>query len=300
MVSAMAYESLKRSLQTSLLHLRDDSLGGLLLCQLESRVDEIAQQLVQSDAYEENGALITALQKANSNADLASVQQHIAHRLWCESRTAQWLYDMPMRRLGYQTQDAHWYQETLGHPTILIAPMTIAQPDAMRSLLQHMQGRRIVVYGESIEAQHYEGIEIAGNGLSAVRRIRDVLDNNGVLCTYADFAYAHHPTLQTEIFGCPRAISAGLVSFAQRKGVHLLPLIQSINSDQTQCTSQFFECTILQPDDDVSAIANDEPLARAQRNAAAALLIGQLLEHSISQAPLQWQLLATLAFSMHQ
>lgn len=297
------------SLQGALLRLRDDWLGCELLTQMGADVDALAQQLVLRDPYGENAHLLRALARTGHAPETELIRRHLAHRLWCEARNAQWIQGKPLRPLEHQVEDAHWYEESIGHPTLLVLPMTLAQPDGLDVIRRVLHGRRCIVYGEGVDADAADGIEVAGSGTRAVRRINDVLAAKGILCTYADFAYANHATLQSSLFGVTRPIAHGFVSLAQREGVHLLPVSLSVNADRTSCACRFFEGLRIAPAYTPATPVTPAPhgtnvcAARSERHARAqsvADLIAELLEQRIADNPWQWLLLPTLAFETHQ
>lgn len=283
------------SLQLSLLGLRNDWLGCELLSRQEMTASALAQRLVACDPYGENGHLRKAFAQLGMEADDTGLVQHLTHRLWCEARDALWLQGVARQPLDLQRVNEHWYRETEGHPTLLVLPMTMALVDSLEVIRQVLQGRRCVVYGEGLDTSlATNGIEVAGQGTRAVRRINEVLAEGGVLCTYADFSYASHAAVVSTVFGRPRPISKGFVSLALKPGVQLLPVRLAVDEDHGRCTCEFFESVGFSGGADVSA-ANREALHQQ-----AADVIAQLLERSIAAAAWQWLLLPTLAFDTHQ
>lgn len=277
----------RASLQTTLLQLRGDWLGCALLGLAEGQADALAQRLVRADPYGEIGHLRHALRLAGCADDDALLQRHLAHRLWCEARDAQWMQGGTVRPLRHRVEGAHWYQETAGHPTLLVLPMTLALVDSLDVIRRVLRGRPCIVYGEGVVAPEGDGIEVAGEGLRAVRRIHEVLAAHGVLCTYADFAYAHHAAVPARLFGTERPVARGFVSLALRQGVHLLPLSLTLDASRETCTCAFSESL---------CIGTGGGTAPEDRHPAMAGLVAQLLEQAIAVAPWQWLLLPTLAF----
>ncbi|MBL8389840.1 MAG: hypothetical protein JNK17_16635 [Hydrogenophaga sp.] len=285
----------RMSLQQSLLGLRNDWLGCELLSGQEQAADALARRLVACDPYGENGHLKKAFARVGLDVDDSRLAQHLAHRIWCEARDALWLQGVARPALDLQVEHGHWYQETLGQPTLLVLPMTMALVDSLEVIRQALRGRRCVVYGEGLDTSlAADGIEVAGQGTRAVRRINEVLAEGGVLCTYADFSYASHAAVMATVFGCPRPVSKGFLSLALRPGVRLLPVRLAVDSTRGRCTCEFSESLGFSVDADLGASDRD---ALHQQ---AADVVAQLLERSIAQAAWQWLLLPTLAFDTHQ
>ena len=297
-----------RSLQRSLLRARDEWFTLRLLAQAETDADEIAHALVRNNPYGENDALASAIEQVGLPGHTEQIRIHLSHRLWCEARTARWLLNEPLPPLDFEIQGEAWYAESKQRPTILVVPMNLAQPDALTAVTRVASGRRVVVYGEGVE--DIPGVEVAGDGLSAVRRIRDVLAEGGLFCTYADFAYSNHPTVQTTIFGRTRPMSSGFLSFAQQKNVLLLPLTLTMDSTRQVCTLSFAEGFSFNDgeDEDIDILGSQESTLStvphaSQRARALPLVAAQVaseMESMISRMPLQWLLLPTLAFETHQ
>ena len=298
------------SLQQSLLGLRSDWFGCELLAGLERFAPALAQRLVQCNPYRENGHLLGAFAQMGVAADDTWLERHLAHRIWCESRDARWLQGATRTPLEPQLLNEAWYEETVEHPTLLVLPMTMALVDSLDMIRHVLRGRRCIVYGEGLETpQATDGIEVAGQGTRAVRRINEVLAERGVLCTYADFSYASHSAVLSTVFGRPRPISKGFVSFAQKPGVHLLPVRLAVDEAHRQCTCVFSESLSFSaaPDasdaEGVDSVVEGDPVPASDREArrqAAADVIAGLLERAIAAATWQWLLLPTLAFETHQ
>lgn len=297
------------SLQQSLLGLRGDWFGCELLAGQEQAAPALARRLVQHNPYRENDHLLRAFAQMGVAADDRWLERHLAHRIWCEARDALWLQGRARLPLEPQLVDEHWYAETVGHPTLLVLPMTLALVDSLDMIRHALEGRRCIVYGEGLETPlATDGIEVAGQGTRAVRRINEVLADGGVLCTYADFSYASHAAVLSAVFGRPRLISKGFVSLAQRPGVHLLPVRLAVDEAHQRCTCEFSESLAfsaassgLEADAAAETGAVHESASdREARHQAAADVIAGLLEKSIAAAAWQWLLLPTLAFDTHQ
>jgi hypothetical protein len=257
-------------------------------------VSALADWIASADPYREAAHVRRALNLISAGT---GGRAFFEHQLWCAWRQAAWTSGLaaplPMRIEGET-----WLRETEGFPTLLVTPMTLATDDAMNAIARlNTTGRGCIVFGEDIDvsdALTRERIEIVGGasvtGLSRemVRRILQVLDDGGVLCTYADFVYEGRTADAIPLFGIERPVSAGFLSLAARNGTMLLPLICLREGD----------AIVVQLDEPVR-IQDDRSAGTPNPVAARALVanaVGNLLESLIRRAPEQWLLLPTLTF----
>lgn len=186
-------------------------------------------------------------------------------------------------------QGRHWIDETRGHATVLITPMTLAPSDSLDVIERVARDRARIVFGEEVPGTT-RGLEVvAGRDLAAVRRISDVLRSGGVLCTYPDFVYAGHASSPMELFGTVRPIASGFVGLVSRPGTMLLPLA-------CHRVDAGIEVRAAEP----WLVESAEGVDRAHGRAVATRAVARILESVISDAPTQWCLLPTLSFSSPQ
>ncbi len=283
-----------KSLQAALLELSfDPILARLLAGSSGAEVEELAAAVATADPYREGPALARALEIAGGSSDL--IADHVAHRLWCAWRQAQWTCDRA-RPLEVEAVDIDWLRETAGHPTVLVAPMTLAVPDVLNAISGLMPpGRSVVVFGESmdeVDAGVSAGLEMAtGPARRVTPRVTETLGRGGIFCTYADFVYDGRGAQPVELFGTKRPLSSGFLKLAARDGTMLLPLI-ALRRGETIAV-QFEEPLQISLTEDLAA---DPGAARR----AVAPLVAHALEALIAPAPEQWLLLPTLTFEAPQ
>lgn len=162
--------------------------------------------------------------------------------------------------------------------------------DAIAQL--NVAGRPCVVFGEDLDAASNvpsDRLEIvSGMSGATVRRILEVLDEGGILCTYPDFVYERRAAETIRLFGMDRPVSSGFISLASRNGTMLLPLV---------CNREY-DAVVVHIDEPVR-VENQGPTEAPGRTRARAVIgqvVGELLEGLIRRAPEQWLLLPTLTF----
>ncbi|HWL37215.1 MAG TPA: hypothetical protein VNQ77_13610 [Frankiaceae bacterium] len=245
----------------------------------------VADWLVTADPYGESDSLAAATRLLGLGED--DVGRHVEHRLWCAWRQAAWVHGRE-QRLPVKIEGAQWLDETSGHPTLVVAPMTLATSDALVVIATAMGDREVATYGEDMDPS--EGladadVNLVGAGSDAVRQIARVLDAGGALCTYADFVYAGHRVVPVTLFGTRRHVAAGFVAFAARPGAMLLPAVCLARGDHVVLR---FE--------EPYAVEADEGVSRARLVPLLAPVVAGLLEDMIRLAGHQWLLLPTLTF----
>ncbi len=252
-----------------------------------------ARHLLEKDPYNENKRMREALAYLGVN-DIGALRDWYEHMLGCMKLEAAFLEQDGL----YQPPDIEYegeayLTETEGYPTLLISPMTQALPDAMEVMSSLSKIRPMIVYGESMSVSAHPQLEYlsAGDGLSAVRKIRKVLRNNGILCTYLDFVYQGHPGVPVQLFNRPRVLSRGFISLAARRGAMLLPVLMVAERGVRKLRVLFEEPTLIPPLPE-SMLSQERPhLAQS---------MADILEGLISRCPSQWLLLPTLSFEMPQ
>ena len=266
-----------------------DPLGRRMLAAMDAReLQSMAQAIAADDPYWENGFLARALRLAG--ADGTEVREVIEHQLWCTWRQARWATKKLTREdLGQSLEvtGREWIAETIGKPTILIAPMTLCTWDAVESV-QHFArrecgDREILFYGEDMGS--HDARFVAGDDITVLRRISRTLAEGGVFCTYPDFVYRGHPVLPVRMFGVPRPMSSGFAYLAARPGVHLLPCLLLRQGETIH--AEICEPILLED--------NSEPGGPSFQSLTAQV-VASTLEELIRRAPSQWLLLPTLSF----
>jgi hypothetical protein len=258
----------------------------------EAALAEIASDFAESDPYREAGFLQSALAYTGTSSSVNSVY---LHQLWCAWREARWSCGaLNGKPISLSITGQEWFEETAGHPTAVLMPMTLGLSDALAVLQQVSNSRPFVVYGEGMQESarpgSMAGLPFAGEGQTAVRKIRTVLAQNGLFCTYPDFVYSGHSTLPVRLFGISRPMSAGYVALIARPGTLVLPAI--VLRDQDTFALHFHEPF------QVPACPNAgwRSLFRQQLAEQCA----QQLEALIRMDPAQWLLLNTLTFDSPQ
>lgn len=282
-----------RGFQDALLELSfDPTLARIFANTTQPELERLAEWIATADPYGERAALARALEIASASPDL--VREHAAHRLWCARREATWtagLAEPPeMRVTGME-----WIDETAGHPTMVIAPMTLATTDAMHAISKAFPAERpCIVFGEDIDGNAYASHRsevVSGASSEVVPRIREVLDQGGVLCTYADFVYDGRGAQSLELFGAPRPVSKGFLSLAAQDETMLLPIVALRREDAIS----------VEAEEPIEVhLGADAPATRPAAREALAPIVGNLLETLIRRAPEQWLLLPTLTFNSPQ
>lgn len=279
-----------KSLQATLHELSfDPVLAPLLASSSGTRVGELAATVARSDPYREGPALARALELAGGTSDLLGA--HLAHRLWCAWRQAQWTCGSAPP-LEVAAIDGEWLRETVGHPTVLVTPMTLAAPDALHAISTLAPPKRpVVVFGE--EMDELEGglagspDVVTGEAREVVPRISEALERRGFFCTYADFVYGGRGAQPVELFRTRRPVSSGFLKLAAQDETMLLPLVAL---HREGAISVHFEEPL--------QISLSEELAADPREARrlVAPVVARALEALIARAPEQWLLLPTLTF----
>lgn len=277
-----------RSFQSALHALSfEGTLARLLATTPRRAVERLADWVASSDPYGEHDAILRALQLVSSTIE--DPREHIRHQLWCAWRQAAWTSGLA-KPLPIRVEGLEFLAETEERPTILVTPMTLAPADAMNAIARlNVAGRACVVFGEDLQVSTEDRLEIVtGMSTATVRRILEVLDARGILCTYPDFVYEGRTAESIRLFGTERPISSGFVSLASRNDTMLLPLI---------CMHQ----------DELMTVHIEEPLlvqnhgasdttSRTDVRELILTAVGDLLESLIRRAPEQWLLLSTLTF----
>lgn len=262
----------------------------------ESDLARIASAIARADPYHEREPMRAALAMIAVHA-ASDVTAALEHQLWCAWREARWQSGEAMRELSLRVTNRHFLDETCGHPTIVIAPMTLRLADAASAMRRVFGRRPVVYYGEDVDpgtlSAGFDGAIVAGDGLAAVRRISAVLRAGGVLCSYADFAYRGHAARTMSLFGRQRPVASGMLSLAVRFGAMLLPMVALRVGEGIEVRVQ----EPLRLDDGGTRLHGGDKLLAME---AVAEAIGEALEASIRCAPHQWLLLTTLTFDAPQ
>jgi hypothetical protein len=295
----------RASSSQSLRRLVEDEIGRRLLALAsDEALSHLAEQLKEEDPYGELPHLEAALTRVGLFGRDAIVAV-LRHQLWCAYRESAWRtgrFDVDAMTRSLVLQGTDWARETEGHPTVLIAPMTLALPDASWIVAYAIPalapGRSVTLYGEDVEAGSVGFAEVdkrmAGSGRAALRNILEALAVGGVFCTYPDFVYEGHEAIEVQLFGSLHPISSAFVSVASLPGTMLLPTLAS-HGDGEELVCRFFEPIMIadeSPPEDVEH--------RAWRRSNVAQLVASVLEMLIAEAPHQWRLLATLSHDSPQ
>lgn len=255
----------------------------------ESSIAKLSDWYAANDPYQESAATARALDVVGADR---SVVSHVRHQLWCAWREAGWksasAAPLTLRVIGQE-----WLRETENHPTLLVCPMTLGLSDSLHAIASLSRGRRCAVFGESVEdTEATHGLEIiTGETPAAARRIRAILDANGVLCTYVDFVYSGHVAETIRLFGAPRPVSSGFLSLAARNNTMLLPIL---------CVREGEGIVVHISEPSLIRIESREPSLRDAARDEVVHTIGCALEDLLRVAAEQWLLLPTLTFESPQ
>lgn len=268
----------------------DAALARLFSSTPWESVEHLAEWVSANDPYGEEWAISRALGLTGS--DSPDPLPHIAHQLWCAHRQAAWTSDLA-EPLPIRTDGLAHLAETEGHPTLLVTPMTLAPADALSAIARlNASERPCIVFGEDVDAGELADagrLEIvSGMSGATVRRILEVLNEGGILCTYPDFVYDGRAAETLSLFGTRRPVSSGFISLAARHGTMLLPVLCMHEGDGVAV--RIDEPTLIEDHGRADATARSTARARV------AGVIGELLEALIRRAPEQWLLLPTLTF----
>jgi hypothetical protein len=289
---------MRRSFQHSLNELAFDPVVRRLAAGSSwGQIQTLAHEIAASDPFGEARFIARALAHVSDGRNCDPLP-FIEHQLWCAWREARWqCKTLRSGEVRLEVVNGHWLAETQGHPTLFLTPMTLALSDAVLAIQRLVGGRPVILYGEGIDAIESGNPVprdwIAGEGRSAVRRIRRTLDTKGVFCTYPDFVYEGHAACQTRLFNLPRPMSSGFVSIAAQTDTMLLPCVLLRQGDAL--VAHFEEPT--------HVVFEDAELSKSSRLAAMeeiAPAIAGHLESLIRLAPHQWLLLPTLTFDSPQ
>jgi hypothetical protein len=272
----------------ALLQLSHDPCASRMFCrQTPEELHHLADWVYDRDPYGELPSLRAALHLVDPGND--DPRPHIGHQIWCAWRQASWTAGTARPLPAKVVSGQHWLDETRGHPTVLVAPMTMATADALHTFAAAFADRPVAAFGEGTVPRYGTELSVANGDAGSIRDILRHLAAGGVLGTYADFVYDGRGAEAATLFGRPRPLSSGFVTLASRPGTMLLPAsMKPLDSEQI-------------------AVEFDEPLLvqgtpRQTRSARQSMrqLIAQLMEGLIRRNPQQWLLLPTLTFDCPQ
>ncbi|MFJ4776695.1 hypothetical protein [Streptomyces sp. NPDC088762] len=252
-----------------------------------AELDRLADWVCERDPYGELPRLRAALGRVDPRDD--DLRGHVRHQLWCAWRQAAWTAGTGRPLPAVVAAGRQWLDETRGHPTVLVTPMTMSTADALHTVSAVFADRHVVALGEGAIPQYDAEVSVVSGDVGSIRHVLRHLAAGGVLGTYADFVYADRDAEPTALFGRARPISSGFVAVASRPGTMLLPTVMRLSGDE-QIAMEFDEPILVQ------GTPQDVRFARE----AMRRLIAQLLEGLIRRNPRQWLLLPTLSFDSPQ
>jgi hypothetical protein len=260
-------------------------------------ISKLAEAAVADDLYGDRRRLEQAL--ALAGGDAGDVLRVVEHHLWCAWRDARRAVCPDcLDALDVEVRGAGWLAETEGRPVVLVAPMTAPIPDTIEILCQRIfAGRPVVFFGEGVSSRDFDALPpngaVADDDHGAVARIRQVLAQGGVYCTYADFAYGSRRATLMPFFGGVRPVSTGFLALAGQPGTMLLPAT-GVRTGERSVVFHVDEPTLIEGSASASDRLSDEDLA------GVAALVGGMLEDLIGLDPAQWLLLPTLTYDAPQ
>jgi hypothetical protein len=268
-------------------------LHRLLAALPSSALVDMATDLARCDPYNEVAFISAALDRTGSQSGPDAVY---AHQMWCAWREARWLTGaLDASSLSITVEGQEWLNETDGHPTVMLTPMTVGLSDAAAVFGRCAGSRASIVYGEGIRLndmpRNAMRLPIAEDGRIGIKHIRDTLAKNGIFCTYPDFVYGGHATLPVRLFGTLRPISAGYVALLAGRGDTIVVpavLLRDGESIILRCQEPF--CVPSCPDPNLRAVFRQQ----------LADCCATHLEELIRIDPAQWLLLNTLTFEAPQ
>ncbi|MFD9123359.1 hypothetical protein [Kitasatospora sp. NPDC059571] len=265
----------------------DPLAGRLFAGRSPAELADLADWVSTRDPYGELPRLRAALHRVDPADD--DLRGHVAHQLRCAWRQAGWTAGTARPLPAAVASGGQWPAETRGRPTVLVAPMTVAAPDALHTLAGVFGDRPLVAFGEEPTPRYGSSVPVVGGDVGSIRRILAGLAAGGVLCTYADFVYSGRDAEPATLFGRARPLSSGFVAVAARPGTMLLPTVMTYTPDGR-----------IAMDFDEPLLVEGLPGDARQARAAMRDLITGLLEDLIRRNPQQWLLLPTLAFDSPQ
>lgn len=252
----------------------------------EGVVEPWVRWIDSADPYHEKAAIVRAIDVAGI---AASPSDYVHHSVWCAWREARWQATQPSP-LPLVVEGERWLEETRGHATLFLSPMTLAMHDALGAVEKLLQGRPVAVFGEDLgqdQRAKLNSFTVVTSGADAKARLREILDRDGVVCTYADFVYTGRRAEPIALFGIDRPISSGFVDLASLPGVMLLPVVL-LHDDG--CVVVEMEEAYLIPSDG----------AAGESRQALKSIIQETLERLVRRAGAQWLLLPSLTFESPQ
>ncbi|MET0635658.1 MAG: hypothetical protein ABWZ25_06495 [Chitinophagaceae bacterium] len=284
----------KQDLEKTLRQYLENTSGRAWLQSLdETTIGMVADKLIRENTFGDQELLNKTIYGVWGEPAL---HDFIRHTIWCAHREALHRGTHPEKtnqQIVFQYSGIEHLQLTIGRPTIIVSPMTICTDDAVDGILsvfkKYQPSRKIIFYGENMDSyleRHPEHRSLfATDTISGIRQILSVLREGGVFLTYPDFVYNNHKANETQLFGRPRPISAGLLKIATHTNAILLPAVMKRISHTIQLC--FFGS--------ITQTEAPAPTDSKLREQVLAIVISRLLEALILQVPAQWRLLPTLS-----
>jgi lauroyl/myristoyl acyltransferase len=233
------------------------------------------------------------------------VTRHLEHLLWVEHRRALWQSGRirSLQEVGCElrVQGREHLDATLGFPTVLLTPMTLAYEDALWVIKSFSGEREVVIYGEGLDGDGLfsridsviplTGLCLAGDGAGAPRAILRTLSRNGCFLTYPDFVYDGHKAQPVSFMGVKWPLSSAFINICARPGNLLLPL--HIRRESDELVLQFSNAIEL-------TNTEVEPVDPRWTSHLVGALVARLLEEMILSNPAQWLLLSTIVAECQQ
>src|SRR5262249_57194126 len=117
-----------------------------------------------------------------------------------------------------------WVRETVGYPTVLIAPMMLALQDASwiltHAIPELVPSRTVILYGEEVDAGSVGFSEVdkrmAGSRRAALRNITDALSAGGGFFSHSGFVFVGGGGMEGRFLCAPHPLSSRFGSIAAR------------------------------------------------------------------------------------
>ena len=290
-MSALSVQD-RKSFEQELYLLTKSVVGNAVLATIdEAQLTAMADRFYDRDVHQCKTIARRALTCIPTVRDIdADARAFVKHMVWYTWRTALWKSGIK-QAATWTYQGLSHFIEVKGQPIVIVTPTMIPLCDVIDLMAAIMPDVPVVVYGEAIgdlTRAHNEipkNIQVIGNDIGGLECLLPVLLNGGVFCTYPDFVYEGHNTVECKMFGVPRKVSSSFVSICTKPEVKLLPLCLSYANGEFRAVAR----------EAVQLEFSGQRMSRQDKKRCILQFIISVLEAAIAQTPDQWIALGTLA-----
>jgi hypothetical protein len=292
----------KIDFQRVVAELVEHSIGRSFLASASpGQLKAVASDIVSGDLFQFPSVIRAAARLLPIKVDLDDfTHEHVEHLLWIQHRRAYWRarqnFGKESAGCPIDVKGLENAEMTDGFPTIVISPMTVAYEDALWTMCMISGKRNVAIYGQGLFRDLFFEQTVSAFSaahihlVSGPREILETLERNGIFLTYADFVYDGHPVQRTSFWGRPWPFSSAFIGLCARDGTMLLPA--SFVHDADGITLSFRE--------PVQISLPEETTDRRWSRSLVAATVARLVEETILENPVQWQLLVTLVAECQQ